>query len=86
MLDPFPPAAGTPTELLRVKIVVVLGVKQVAERDLLLVREAARGLRLGLSPSQRGQKHARENRNDRDHNQELDERESSSVRLARPSH
>jgi len=56
-------------------ILIVHGIHQVSQLDLLEVIHAARPHRLGLGFAQRRQEHARQDRDDRNHHQQLDEGE-----------
>ena len=59
-------------------VVVVLGVQNPGQHELVLIREAHAARRLSLDPSQGGDHDRHQQGNDRDDDQQLDERETAS--------
>ncbi len=69
---------GAPGE--RIAVLVVACVHRHGDAELPEVRDAACGDRQGLAPSERGQEHPSQDRDDGDDHQELDQRERAATR------
>src|SRR5690606_21737512 len=79
---PDPSRAGVGEVIPHEAVLVVTGVEDPCEGELFLVAEALHAVGLGLCLGKRGQEHAREDGDDRDHHQQLDEGEATGARRA----
>ena len=80
------PPGGVPVQRLRKGLVVVVSVHQHGKTDLFLVAGALDLRGLLFRSAQRGQQHARKDRDYSDHDEKLDEREAASSEKSRSFH